>query len=98
MLPARDHQRTHAQSKTARNAASRARRSVWPGKGRAVVLIDGTGNDGQVYRLALSTSEPTKAYVLSDGPEGAPRCTCFVFSWRHTCAHVEALLSSRKGR
>lgn len=89
-LSTAEHAATKRQHQQQRNAAARERRASQPGRRAAVVLIDGTGSDGQTYRLAFTAKDRAKAYFLTRTPEGTLVCSCFTFSWRHTCAHSEA--------
>ena len=89
-MDSQTHRQIARQTQLARNAAARRTRASRAGRSADVVVIDGTGSDGNAYRLALSVKDPTRAYVLTETSGGAWRCTCPVYTWRSTCAHAEA--------
>jgi hypothetical protein len=90
VLTGQDHRTVQRQTKELRTAAARGRRAARATERERVVLIDGTGDDGQRYRLAYSPKDASKAYFVTATADGALRCSCFTYAWQGRCAHERA--------
>ncbi len=87
LLPTAAHQAVQAETKRRRNAFARANRVRVAG----VRVLRATDDAGAEYLLALGDKEPTRAYVLRRGKDGAWTCDCFMNRWQRRCAHLEAV-------
>ena len=83
-LTAHDHATVQRQTMASRNDAARRQRQT------DTTILTACDLDGRTATIAVSRSEPGRAWVLSRTAAGRLVCPCPGFTWRGRCRHIEA--------